>query len=740
MRKIILLVVFGCLLSVNAAFAQSKTVAKADKLYKSKNYSEAAVLYEAALAEKESLSVKTKLANCYRVNNRMDKAEKLYADITAADRAKAKTFLYYGEALMSNGKYEAAKAQFLIYQKEEPDDEQVQLLISACDYVKNIQPYFAGTVVSDFPHNSDADDSTPVMWNDKLVFSSDRAKGKTQKSGWTGRNFINLFYSEKNDTSFTEPAVFSGKLSDSNKNTGNPSFTADGERIYFTRNGVELSKRNVYNLSLFTAENSGGNRWKNVEILPFSSKEYNFMHPAVSPDGKELYFISDKPKGQGGTDIWVTRLSEKGRSRTQNLGYLVNTAANEGYPYVDAEGRLYFCSKGHPGYGGFDIFVTEKDADGEWQTPVNLGAPINSPRDDISIFIDKKQKNGLFTSNRSGGDDDIYLFATTGKNTAPPLPIKTETEEIAAPLPIKQTEKSKITPEAAEVAAEKAEPVTAVKPEEIVEPAPEIKFDSTLLAAEIAPEEIAAEEKIITITEEKIDSVIVENAPSAAEVLQPKKEPESVNSEIDLNKEIAEDAEPAPSYNLPENKTEIEEIPLTAPDFRLEKMPADSVKIIHEENLAAVAVPETLQTVAEPEPPFYYLNELSVKLSEKELKTGQIYRLENVRYPFEVYEVTPQVAALLDKVAVFLTENESVKAEIGAHTESTGNDKNNLILSRYRAQAAAAYLKKKGIAKDRLTYKGYGETEILNRCTNEVHCTGEEHVFNQRLEMKITEM
>jgi outer membrane protein OmpA-like peptidoglycan-associated protein len=121
------------------------------------------------------------------------------------------------------------------------------------------------------------------------------------------------------------------------------------------------------------------------------------------------------------------------------------------------------------------------------------------------------------------------------------------------------------------------------------------------------------------------------------------------------------------------------------------------------------------------------------------IQAKQIFRLEDVKYDFEVYQVTPEVAKQLDIIADFLTKNENVKIEIGAHTESKGNDKNNLILSRYRAQAAVAYLKKQEIDKSRLTYKGYGEQEILNHCVNDADCSTKEHAYNQRLEMKILE-
>jgi outer membrane protein OmpA-like peptidoglycan-associated protein len=133
------------------------------------------------------------------------------------------------------------------------------------------------------------------------------------------------------------------------------------------------------------------------------------MHPAISPDGSELFFISTK-SGSGG-DIFHTRLSANGTWRSpENIGEMVNTSASEGFPFVDRVGRLYFASKGHAGYGGFDLFVTERDEIGNWKKPLNLGKPINSSLDDISFVLFRNGTSGAFSSTRDGGDDDIYFF------------------------------------------------------------------------------------------------------------------------------------------------------------------------------------------------------------------------------------------------------------------------------------------------------------------------------------------
>lgn len=726
------------------AFAQSKALSKADKLYKTKNYTEAAKFYEIALEEKASLSVKTKLANCYRVNNRMEIAEKLYSEITVEEKAKTKTYLYYGEVLMSNGKYEEAKKWFALYEKEEPDDEQVRLMIEACDYVKSIKPYFPKIKTEEFVHNSDADDSTPVMWGDKLVFSSDRAQGKAKKSGWTGRSFINLFYSIQNDTAFSSPKVFSGKLVASNKNIGNPSFV-DSTRIFFTKNGVELSRRNVYNLSLFTAESAGGNRWKNIEILPFSSKEYNFMHPAVSPDGKYLYFVSDKGGGEGGTDIWVSKRTKDGWSRTKNLGMNVNTAANEGYPFIDKSGKLYFCSKGHPGYGGFDIFMTEQDEMGEWKKPINLGSPINSPRDDISIFINKKEGKGMFTSNRSGGDDDIYLFEILDET-------KKEEKE---PLGIPVMTKAEMPVEEIKIVKEIKEEVAIVSKEEEVEK----KKKDPKIKKEAQEEKITETEAVISISEDTHSEALEKTEKVKVKKEKKKKVIEIVQEEDIVETKVEKVVREETIIIAVEDTKKVKTKKEKAPKVKKEKKQKEKVKkkeekketqVKEEENskgkeisLEPAIVPETPILLEEPKeekinlPDFYYLSEISKMTDNGTIQANQIFRLEDVKYDFEVYQVTPEIAKQLDIIADFLATNEKVKAEIGAHTESKGNDKNNLILSRYRAQAAVAYLKKQGIDKSRLTYKGYGEKEILNHCVNDADCSAEEHAYNQRLEMKI---
>lgn len=413
MRILSIIITFCFLFCTTSIFAQ-KTLKKAQQLYKEKKYATAIPLYKKVLAERYTVGVASKLAFCYKMNNKTVAAEELYAKIVTHEKARDITYFYYGEALMSNGKCEEAKKWFAAYLLENPADEASQNHIKACDLSKEIPVHFEHVIIEPFSQNSEVDDNSPVFWNNGIVYTSDR-KGRVkfldEKSGWTGRDYLRLYYSKrKEDGSFEAASPFVPKLNVARKNTGMATFTADGRSLYFSRNGNTMSKQNAYCLQLYGAKSKDGKKWKDAKVLEFCRKETNYMHPAVSPDGRYLFFVSDKKGGNGGTDIYVSEKKKKGWTMPENLGTSINTESHEGFPFMHPNGKLYFCSKGHAGFGGFDIFVTEKDQAGNWITPINLGMPINSPSDDISIAIDSTEQNGFFTSSRAGGDDDIYVL------------------------------------------------------------------------------------------------------------------------------------------------------------------------------------------------------------------------------------------------------------------------------------------------------------------------------------------
>ncbi|MFT4760966.1 MAG: outer membrane protein OmpA-like peptidoglycan-associated protein [Paraglaciecola sp.] len=634
----------GLFLFLNISlFGQNKALQKANELYKASHFTEAAELYEVFLQTKDNLSTKTKLANCYRMNNRLDKAEELYAKIVVEDKAKSDTYFYYGEVLMGNEKYDEAKEWFLKFNRLEPDDARGLLMAKACDEVKTIKPFFPYLRVTEFEHNSDADDSTPVFWKEGIVFSSDRKMGlklMKEKSGWTGRDYLNLYLSDNEDnSSFNSPKLFSIKLNELNKNTGNPTFVRDGSTIFFTRNDSETSKNGTYNMQLFTAESAGENRWKTSKKLKFCSSEYNYMHPAVSPDGTWMVFVSDK-KGVGGTDLWMVKKKGEEWGRPALLSELINTVSHEGFPFIDEEGKLFFCSKGHVGYGGFDVFVTRRNEDGTWQKPINLGRPINSASDDISIALDGEKRRGLFSSNRIGGDDDIFLFEAVDSR-------------------------------------EKAGFFTNERPSVLSE-LPEVI------------EAIPAEAQV-----EKVKIKAVGKSSKKGKTKE---------------KEAPKKEENTPDFSNQNSRTNIGNTIETTESIDLKK---------------------TLKSDA------LALKDLTNLLETNALSIGQIFRLENAVYDFQVYQITPKIVATLRDVANLLKENPNLKIELSAHTDSYGTAAANMTLSRNRAVNVAIYLYSQGISNQQLVTKAYGEMQLLNHCKDDVDCSMPEHLENQRMEVTI---
>ncbi len=408
------------LLAATACQAQKKVLKRADMLYQASHFAEAAALYEQALEEKPTLGLMTRLATCYRMTNRYDRAAQLLAQVVQHERARPATWLDYAETLMYQGRYDEALTWARRYLEQAPDDGRARLIEQACLAVDQITPLFPEMKLVPFPWNSPADELSPVFFDGGIVFTSDRSPGMRllkEKSGWTGRDYLQLWFAERqDDTTFAEPRLYDPRLNELNHHCGMASFTADSSTVYFTRTGTIPSRKGEYHLQLYTARRAPNGKWKQPEALPFCSPEYNYMHPAIAPDGQTLYFVSDKGRGKGGTDIWMSTRTAEGWSRPTPLEAL-NTEAHEAFPFVATTGELYFCSKGHPGFGGFDIFVTRQDADGHWLPPRNLGPPVNSPYDDITFFLAPDGTHGAFTSARNGSDD-VFLFRLEKSETA----------------------------------------------------------------------------------------------------------------------------------------------------------------------------------------------------------------------------------------------------------------------------------------------------------------------------------
>ncbi|MHA6250096.1 OmpA family protein [Pontibacter sp. CAU 1760] len=430
-----------------AASAQS-SLRKANDHFANYQYALALEQYQKAAAKRTpDLETAKRIADAYRLTRQTQPAENWYGKVVAMEGREPMNLYYYAEALRSNGKYAEAREQYMAWGEEMPEKaEQAQELMLATEmagkWVK--QPAVATVEPLSKLNTSGFSDFSPMHFGDKgILFSSDRGvqvgKEKTAIFGWTGRPFLQLFTAEQDGQgNWSSPAALPGVI---NADYHNATATADasGNIIYFTRTqGVPQKERvnidptswekpaiaadvngsaDVKRLEIYSAEKKDG-AWGNLQPFAYNKvAAYSVSHPALTPDGNTMYFASDMPGGMGDTDIYYTVRQADGSWGTPvNAGSVVNTPGREGFPYVDAEGKLYFASEGHPGLGGLDVFSAE-GTPGNWQAIRNLGYPVNSPKNDYGILFTKPGEQGLLSSNRDSknGTDDIYSFKILNK-------------------------------------------------------------------------------------------------------------------------------------------------------------------------------------------------------------------------------------------------------------------------------------------------------------------------------------
>lgn len=609
---------------------------KAKLTFDIKKYNTAAGLYKKLYAkmrnEEQQNEMLYMIAESYRRANNFKQAYDWYEKLVNTKYPDVRIIYSYGLLLKNFERYEEASRQFNDYLFEVPGDQNALREIKACADAQKWKANPKRFTIKEIPElNTEFSDYSPFYAKGNLMWASSRPEATGNEIfEWTGQKCSDFFTSASNNNTWSKPLNIKGAVN-TNFNEGAGWIDTNGTTLYYTQcNGIDGKGLNC-KIYVSYKQNE---LWSAPKALPFCSDSFSVGHPAMSPDGKRMFFASDMPGGYGEKDIYYIpyNLVNDSWGKPVNLGKTVNTNEDDMFPHAGADGSVYFASKGWPGMGGLDLYKTQ-DSAGTFKKAENLQSPINSGGDDFGIsFVPPSEVTAAdgpiayFCSNRQGGkgDDDIYVIAN--KPFVFLVSGKVFDRESGLPLPqANVTIRDSITKTDFTVKTNDNGEFTAELP---------IKAPS-----------------VITAQKERYFS-------SAPIVVSP------VGLQKDSTAKIS---------------------------FTLDAIPTEEYE----------------------------------------------FTLKGIYYDVDKWDIRPDAAKVLDSLVTILTHNPGISIELGSHTDSRAPEDYNLKLSQKRAQSCVDYLTRKGIAKDRLTAVGYGETRLVNDCADGIDCTEEQHQENRRTTFRV---
>ena len=416
--KVLALLVLSLLLL--AGCGAEKNMKKAEKFMAIGEYYDAAAQYKQAYSKTPPKErdrrglIAGKMAVCYRKINSTPKAVAAYRNMVRYNKATMEDRLELGRQLLKDGDYKQAAEQFRVVLDSMPDNVLARNgLLSAQqapDWKKQGSRY---TVKRMDVFNSRRAEYSPMLSGDQfdqLYFTSTRNDATGDElSGITGTKNGDIFVSQKDDKGkWSKPEVVNGGLN-TEADEGASCLSPDQREMYLTQCVTDPSYPRYAQIVKSNRSDAAWGKASSVELTKDTLS--SFAHPAVSPDGQWLYFVSDMPGGKGGLDIWRVRITSAGYGGVENLGEPINTPGNEMFPTFRPNGDLYFSSDGHPGMGGLDIFIAHPGKTGRYVLE-HPGYPLNSQGDDFGMTFEGVKNRGFFSSNRNDGRgwDHIYSF------------------------------------------------------------------------------------------------------------------------------------------------------------------------------------------------------------------------------------------------------------------------------------------------------------------------------------------
>lgn len=574
---------------------------KAEQSYAIGEYYAASINYKKSYSrctpkEKDKRAVRAfMMGECYRHIGYTQKAMAAYTNAIRYNIPDSMAYLHLGRQQLKAGQYKQAAQNFNQYLEFDPSNELARSGLLSCE----LGPQWKAKpnqykIKKEAVFNSRRSDYSPMLVGDDadhLVLSSTRKEAAGDDiSGITGLKFGDLFFSRKNEQGKWQPVdVIEGEVN-TEYDEGASCLSPDGKTMYFTRCSSDPDYPRY--AEIWQSQRSDASWSKPTKCVISRDTLTSFAHPAVSPDGQWLYFVSDAQGGEGGLDIWRTRILESGFGGMENLGRPINTAGDEMFPSFRPNGDLYFSSDGHPGMGGLDIFIAHEDSI-RGTIVENQQYPLNSSADDFGMTFEGVHNRGYFSSSRNDGKGWEHIFSF-------------ECPEILQTVTGWVYEKDGYE-----------------LPEALVYM---VGNDGTNLKLSVK-----GDGSFTQVLKPDVDYVLLGTCKGYL----------NVKNEIRV-----EDAEESHEYTL--------QFPL----------PPINVPVL----------------------------------------------IDNIFYEFDRADLTPESTEALDKLVEMMNENPNITIELSAHCDYRGNDDYNQRLSQRRAESVVRYLIQHGVARDRLTAVGYGES------------------------------
>lgn len=607
--------------------------------------------------------------------------------------------------------------------------------------------------------NSEELEFSPVFYKDGIVFISTRHESliyEVKDKNIDGKNIMSIYRSQRNEEGFLgAPQPLADELI-FRLHEGPVTFDRTASTIFFTRNESQEQAPDGYKKLQIYAANKDGELWKNIQKLSFNNINYNYCHPTISPDEDIIFISSDVPGGYGGMDLYAVYRTDGKWSQMINLGDKVNTPGNEVFPYIAADKTLYFSSDGLGGLGNLDLFYTTQNTQTEeWRTPSNLGSPFNSAEDDFGFIVDRDNKNGYFSSDRSGGfgGDDIYKFyiesqsnspiADTGKNLdglvvldedGNPMPGVQISAINFKDIPLSESDGQMVKLSPGDGDGNFILDVNADELGETAETGENGKADIPLrrgnYVVKVAKEGYLPQYVVIT-PDTDLDNLNI--------TLQKAVDCVSLTGKV-MREGLGAPVSGAAVKIVDVDTKEAITVYADAMGFYEYCIDCNRTYSIYAEKDNITSAPSIVSTKGIPCNEANSHIELPLYLGGSPIYAGMTIRLPNIYFNFDDASLRPDAYQDLDEVVGLMNNYTGLKLELASHTDSRGGKDYNQNLSFRRSQSVMRYISSKGINESRLEPIGYGESQIRNRCTDGVACTEAEHQYNRRTEIKILEI